>query len=78
MSDNISERMTRLETKFDGFESKVDDMSTTMEKGFFALNEKIDKALEKKAGIWVEKVLWGAGAIIGTALLLAGLSILLK
>jgi hypothetical protein len=41
------------------------------------VSEQFNRQLETKAGVWVEKVMWSIGGIVGTALIGAILSLIL-
>ena len=43
-----------------------------------SLKEFMDNSDKKYAGKWTEKVLWGFGGVVGTALLLAILEVVVK
>lgn len=75
------ERIIKLETQMDNIENKVDRGFEAVGKSQAELNIKLDNFIEKSenrfASKWVEKAVWGCAAIILTAVILAGLSIIL-
>jgi hypothetical protein len=76
------ERIIKLETQMDNIEKKVDDGFKATDARFDNMEKLVKDFIEKSeskfASKWVEKVLWGAGAIIGTSLLAALLKLLLE
>jgi len=68
MSD-ITTQIAVLETKMEQIANKVDEGFRANTEEHKEIMKAFEKAIEKKAGKWVEKVLLGAGATIGMALL---------
>ncbi len=64
------ERIIRIETQMDNIEKKIDGVSNILEKF-------IEQSEKRFASKWVEKVLWGIGAIIGTAFLVSIISLVI-
>lgn len=70
------ERLTKLETNHQNLMEKIEENQKLNEDAHKAImvvvekiDSKLDSALEKKAGIWVEKVLIWLGIVIGGGVL---------
>lgn len=82
----MQEDIKHLKDDMTEVKSGIKDLSAKMEEGFYNLNNrnseeivKLTREFEKKyAGKWVEKILWGAGGIIGTTILLAIIELVIK
>jgi hypothetical protein len=72
-SPETRERLTILETNHKNVMEKLEEFQKTnieahqnIIQGLTNLEAKIDGALEKKAGVWVEKVIWGVVVFLMT------------
>lgn len=64
-SPETRERLAKLETNHTNLMEKIEEILTRFDK----FEDKLDKALDKKANIWVEKVLIWLGVFIGAGIL---------
>lgn len=77
MSD-LSTQIAVLETQMKQVIKQVDDGFTKNSEQHQEMMNAFNRAMEQKAGKWVEKVLVGAGSVIGVALLGALLALILQ
>lgn len=77
MSD-LATQIAVLETQMKQIAKQVDDGFKANSEEHKEIMKAFEIAMERKAGKWVEKVLIGAGSVIGVALLTALLALILS
>lgn len=69
LMEKLEENQIQNEKAQEALMTSMKEFHLTTNQSLKDMTDKLDKALEKKAGIWVEKVLYGAGAICGAGIL---------
>ena len=76
----MGEDITNLKVSNAKIEGKIDSLTELLKAHMIEEGENkkaLETILDKKAGVWVEKVLIGAGSVIGVAILSAVLGLIL-
>ena len=82
----MQEDITHLKEDMVVVKDGIDDLKQTVSEGFAELSTRNSAELirlaqdidKKYANKWVEKVFWGGGAVIGTAVLVAIIELVIK
>ena len=79
---DMDRKIDALDKKMDkGFDRITQHFDNTIEafnKSIKEVKVEFELELENKAGKWVEKILWGIGAVVGTSIVLTILSLIFK
>jgi CHASE3 domain sensor protein len=75
--DNLTE-IALIKKSMDDFKEALNELKTSNSEAHKEIKDMVEKAMNSKAGKWVERVLIGAGSVIGVALLGALLSIIIN
>ena len=82
----MQQDITHLKNDVQEIKTDIKGLTKKLEEGFLDMTNKnsaeilnLAREIEKKyASKWVEKVLWGIGGIVGTAILVAILELIIK